>query len=609
MLTTIRKLLKLFEPSEYPSLVGVTLAMVVSGLLQTVGIASIMPFLGAVSNPSAILENRYLSWAYNAFGFRSTQSFLIGLGLFFLIMMVAASSAAAVTRWVIVRVQWRSHRRITARLLQQYLLAPYRFHVGQNSARLAKTLFDDVSRANSKVFLPCARLFGHFTAASLILGLMVWADPRLALVLALVIGSFYATFYWLARKRQQRLGEEVSAAKTKRLKITNEAFGGIKELKVLGREGYALARFNRTAERYSRANAANDLVGLFPRFTLEVITSGATVAAVLYLLQTRASLDQVLPTLAVYALGANRLMPAVQEMFQSLMQIKFGAAAVDCLYADLRGLQGSRFPIARPGSGGEDTPSALHPPAGTGLEHAIRFDQVTFTYPGAPVPAVDKVTLEIPAHTSVGLVGRTGSGKTSLVDLLLGLYEPTGGRILIDGAVLDEGLVPAWRRRVGYVPQAIFLSDESITKNIAFGVPDELVDPEAVRSAAEVANLAQFVATLPAGYSTVVGERGVRLSGGQRQRIGIARALYHRPDVLILDEATSALDNVTEAAVMQAIRDLEGRRTIILIAHRLTTVRDCSLIYVLDRGRIAATGSYDALAASNRTFRALAKVK
>jgi len=605
MLTTIRKLLKLFEPAEYPALAGVVAAMVACGLLQTVGIASIMPFLGAVSNPSGILENRYLGWAYHAFGFQSTQSFLIALGFLFMVMMVASSSAAALTHWATVRVQWRTHRRITERLLRQYLLAPYSFHVRQNSARLAKTLFDEVNRAISRVFLPCGRLLSQVISAILILALLVWADPRLALLLAVVVGGFYAAFYALARKKQQRMGEEVSAAKIKRLQITNEAFGGIKELKVLGRESYALARFHETAERFSRANAANDLVGVLPRFTLETFTAAGIVAVILYLLETRSSLEQILPTLAVYGLGANRLMPAGQDIFQSLMQIKFGTAAIDSLYADMRGSQGSRFPVAQV----TEHEPAQPGPGSISLQRGIRLQAVTFTYPGAHAPAVDGVTLEIPANSSVGLVGRTGSGKTSLVDLLLGLYEPTAGRILIDDLVLDESVVPSWRRRVGYVPQSIFLSDASITKNIAFGVPEEKIDPEAVRLAARVANLDQFASTLPAKYDTVVGERGVRLSGGQRQRIGIARALYHNPDILILDEATSSLDNVTEGGVMEGIRNLDGRRTLVMIAHRLTTVRDCSLIYVLDRGRVVARGSYDDLVASNQTFRALAKVK
>jgi ABC-type multidrug transport system fused ATPase/permease subunit len=241
------------------------------------------------------------------------------------------------------------------------------------------------------------------------------------------------------------------------------------------------------------------------------------------------------------------------------------------------------------------------------LASRIRLLDTTFCYAGSPVPALGPVSIDIPVNKATAFVGATGSGKTTLVDLLLGLLEPTSGEILIDDTPLDESTLPAWRRLVGYVPQSIFLLDASIASNIAFGVPDELVDPLAVREAAAAAHLDGFVTSLPDGYDTVVGERGVRLSGGQRQRIGIARALYHNPEVLILDEATSALDNVTEDIVMQAIRELSQRRTIILIAHRLTTVRECDVVLLLERGLIGAEGTYDDLVASSPTFRAMAR--
>lgn len=605
MSNTVRKVLALFEPADYPGLYGIVIALIVTGLLQTAGIASIMPFLAVVSNPAVIRENPYLAWAYETLGFRSTEGFLMALGLSFLAVMVASNSAAALTTWATVRVQWRTHQRLSQRLLEQYLRAPYSYHLNQNSARLGKTLLLEVNRVISDVFVPGTRLLARGVAAILIVAFLIWADPPLALLLSFVIGGFYALVYLFVRRKQQRLGEEASLAKTERFQIVNEAFGGIKDLKVLGREEHFLTRFSGPSERFSRAYRSNGVVGLIPRFALETLAYGSLVVVILYLLQTRNTLDQIFPLVAVYALGASRLIPAVQEIFQALMQIKFGSAALDSLHADLHGLEGSRLP----GSG--RAPAGPVPPAGpeapVRLERGIRLQEVTFTYPGAPLPSVQGVSLEIPVNMTLAFVGPTGSGKTTLVDLLLGLFQPTEGAILIDDVVLDAESLPAWRRKVGYVPQSIFLCDTSVTRNIAFGVPDQLIDHDAVRRAAQVAHLDSFVATLPSGYDTMVGERGVRLSGGQRQRIGIARALYHDPDVLILDEATSALDNVTEEVVLQAIRELTGRRTIILIAHRLTTVRECAMIYFLDRGRVIAQGSYDALVTSNPTFRALAK--
>lgn len=604
MLRTIRKLLRLFDTSERPALVGVVLAMIATGVLQTVGIASIMPFLAVVSNPDLAQQHPALAWAYRTFGFQTRESFLIALGVLFLLVMVASNGAAALTAWATVRLQWRSHRRLSHRLLERYLSAPYGFHAAHNSARLARALLEEVNAVVSQVFIPATRVLTQGISALLIISLLVWADPLLAPLSAIFVGGFYAVFYGVIRKKQRRLGEEAAIAKTERFRSLSEAFGGIKELKVLAREDSALRRFDAASERLSRAAASNSLVGLVPRFALETIAYGGIIVVILYLIQTRASLVAILPTLAVYALSANRLIPALQDVFLAVTQISFSAPAVDTLYADLHGLPGSPVPELP-----EPVRDPVGGPAPLRFDRRVRFEQVSFVYPGRASPALSEIDLEIPFGSSVALVGSTGAGKTTLVDLLLGLYLPTEGRILIDDEVLDPTTLPSWRAKVGYVPQFIFLADTSIAGNIAFGVPEAQRDAAAVQRAAQIAQLDSFVATLPTGFETVVGERGVRLSGGQRQRIGIARALYHNPEILILDEATSALDNVTEEQVMAALRVAPGKRTVVLIAHRLTTVRHCPTIYVFERGRIVAQGDYDSLASSNRIFRALARVK
>jgi len=602
MLKTIRKVLGLFEPGEYKELVALLFAMILSGLLQTAGIASVMPFFALVSNPSVLTENEALAWAFEAFGFESRRQFLIALGAFFVVMMVVSNLFASLTLWATVRIQWRSHERISQRLLERYLRAPYTFHLNQNSARLGKTVLEEVNRVIEKVFIPFSRLLARGISSLFIVILLVWADPLLAVLVSATIGTFYAAVYTAVRRKQNALGAQETAAKTERFKVTNEAFGGIKDLKVLGRESYFLTRFRAPSERYSRAHALNALVGMLPKFALEALAYGGVVVVILYLLFTRESLDQIFPLLAVYAFGANRLIPGVQDMFQSLTLVRFHAPALEELHADLRG---TADPLLGPPAPAPEPPRTSIVPLRA--ERAIRLEDVTFTYPGAHEPALRDLSLEIPIHQRTAFVGPTGGGKTTLIDLLLGLFEPTQGRILIDDVELNEQTLAAWRARIGYVPQSIFLSDASITRNIAFGVPDELVDMEAVTRAARAAHLDTFVTSLPHGYETLVGERGVRLSGGQRQRIGIARALYHNPDILILDEATSALDSVTEDVVMQAISELGRNRTIIMIAHRLTTVQACDRIYVLERGRVSAQGTYAELVESNTAFRALAK--
>ena len=315
---------------------------------------------------------------------------------------------------------------------------------------------------------------------------------------------------------------------------------------------------------------------------------------VLYYIQAGEGLAQILPTISLYAFAGYRLMPELQNLFGGVAAIRFNRAALDDLTDDL-----SRF------ASGEHTPVGVRPLPFT---EAIRLNEVTFRYEGSDRPALDAVSLTISRNQTIGLVGVSGSGKTTLVDLLLGLYEPEAGQLLIDDTPLTIETLGAWRRQVGYVPQYIFLCDDTIANNIAFGVPPAEVDRKRVERAAQIAHLHDFILTLRADYDTVVGERGVRLSGGQRQRIGIARALYHDPEVLIMDEATSALDGATEGAVMEAIRELAGRKTIILIAHRLSTVEDCNCIFLLEEGSVVDHGTFDELRAQSDSFRSMANI-
>jgi ABC-type multidrug transport system fused ATPase/permease subunit len=288
-------------------------------------------------------------------------------------------------------------------------------------------------------------------------------------------------------------------------------------------------------------------------------------------------------------------MPALQQIYSHLTKLRFSGPALDRLHEDLMTL------APDPGAG-----LAVQPAVSMGLSRGLQLDEVTYRYPGAPRPALTALSLEVRARSTVGLVGATGSGKTTAVDVMLGLLRPESGQLRVDGTPITPDNARAWRRTVGYVPQHIYLVDASVTANIAFGIPDDQIDHAAVARAARIANLHDFVIReLPAGYGTLIGERGVRLSGGQRQRIGIARALYHQPKVLILDEATSALDNLTEQAVMDAVTNLSGEITIVLIAHRLTTVRDCDRIYLLEQGILTGYGTFEELKETNLRFRAM----
>jgi ABC-type multidrug transport system fused ATPase/permease subunit len=363
-------------------------------------------------------------------------------------------------------------------------------------------------------------------------------------------------------------------------------------VKVGGLEQAYSQRFAKPAEIYAKGEATARVIGQMPRYALEAIAFGGMLLIMLYLMTKGGSLAAALPIIALYAFAGYRLMPALQQIYQAFTQLRFAGPALDSVHADLISLQ-----PANPNPSRDAMP----------LKLAITLNGVHYRYPNAQRSALTNLSLTIPAKSTVGLVGVTGSGKTTTVDLILGLLEAQEGTLTVDGKAITEQNKCAWQRAIGYVPQQIYLADDTVAANIAFGLDAKDIDQEALERVARIANLHEFVVNeLPQRYQTTVGERGVRLSGGQRQRIGVARALYHNPQVLILDEATSALDNITEQAVMDAVHNLGHEITIILIAHRLSTVKACDTIFLLEKGELKAQGTFDALRDGNERFRAMA---
>jgi ATP-binding cassette subfamily C protein len=381
----------------------------------------------------------------------------------------------------------------------------------------------------------------------------------------------------------------------------SEAFGGIKEVKLRGKEDAFLEQYNAPSKWYSRYQARYRVIKQAPRYVLEAVAFGGIILIAVYLIAVQESIQQVIPMLGLYAFAGYRLMPALQQAFKGIASARFNIAALKTLHRDLeeRADATARRVSANGETGATGAPLTLN--------DRLVLDDVSFRYPGAKEPAITNLSLEIPAHTTVGFVGKTGSGKTTTVDLILGLLRPQEGVIAADGTALRGEAIRRWQQSVGYVPQQIYLADDTVARNIAFGVPEEEIDMEQVRDAARRAHIFDFVEEeLPVRWDTVVGERGVKLSGGQRQRIGIARALYHRPSVLVFDEATSALDQATEASVMEAIYALDDNHTILMIAHRLSTVRRADNIVMLERGRKVGEGTYNELAHRHGKFRSMA---
>lgn len=569
--------------------------MIAQASAELVGIASIAPFMSVVADPTIIERNVPLSRLYAAGGFETTTGFLSALGIAAILLLACSNAISAGTQWATLRFVWNTHHRLAVRMLSGYLVQPYSFFVQHNSARFSKNILSEVQTTISSVLQPSMMFISRSLMTLAIVGLLLFLDPALALVVTGTLGSVYGAIYLIVRRQQARLGRVRTRANQERYRVAGEAFGGIKDVKVLQREAAFVERFAPQSSRFSRAMAVNGAIAVLPRYLLETIAFGGILLIVVFSLQSGEGLSTILPTLSLYAFAGYRLMPALQQLFGAAASIRFQRAALDELLEDLDQFVPNRRALAN------QTPLPF--------KHEIRVEEVTFRYAGAANAALSGVSLTIPRNASIGLVGASGSGKTTLVDLLLGLYTPQGGQIEVDGVALDGSTLPRWRKQVGYVPQHIFLCDDTIAHNIAFGIPADEVDNERVERAARIAHLHDFVQTLPNAYGTVVGERGVRLSGGQRQRIGIARALYHDPEVLVMDEATSALDGATESAVMEAIRALAGQKTIVLIAHRLTTVEACDCIYLLQDGRVIDKGNYWQLAADSASFRTMAKIE
>jgi ABC-type multidrug transport system fused ATPase/permease subunit len=595
----IGKLLFLLPPAERKRaglLMGMILMM---AALDMVGVASIMPFIAVAANPGLIETNVMLKAGFEAasvlVGVHTTQQFLFLLGLLVFVLLVTSLSFKALTTYVQIRFALMGEYKIGKRLVEGYLYQPYSWFLNRNSADLGKAILSEVNNVINHGMMPLMTLLAQGAVAIALLTLLVVIDPLLALSTGLVLGSAYLLVFKILSGWLDRIGKLGVQANQNRFTAVSEAFGAIKDVKAGGLEQPYIERFSGPAEVFAKSHSTAQIISQLPRFLLETIAFGGMLLVVLYLMTRSGSFSAAMPIIALYAFAGYRLMPALQQVYAAFTQLRFIGPAINALHADLKALQ-----II-------DSQKAVVTPMQ--LRQTIALNDVTYSYPNVPRPALNGISLTIPAHNTIGLVGTTGSGKTTTVDLILGLLEPQDGKLTIDGQVITGANRREWQRSIGYVPQQIYLSDDTVAANIAFGVNPQDIDQKAVEHAARIANLHDFVMNgLQEGYASIVGERGVRLSGGQRQRIGIARALYHKPQVLVMDEATSALDNLTEQAVMEAVRNLGHEITIILIAHRLSTVRQCDKIYLLQNGEILVSGSYEQLKESSEVFRAMAKI-
>jgi len=574
------------------------IVLVLMGIPEVAGIASIMPFIAVLATPVLVESNKWLNWCYSYLDFSSINSFLFFLGVMVIAVLVINNACKAFVSWYIARYTNMCRHSMSRRMLASYLCKPYVFFLNRNTAELGKNVIAEIDKVVDGALRPFIDIMSQGVTTLFIVTLLVVMDPLLAVSIAVALGITYMLIYAMVHKKLSVIGDLRTESNEGRFQTADDALGGIKEIKILGREKSFLDRYSVHSERLSDYHTTFGIVSLVPLFAVEIIAFGGILLIVLQLIYVRHSLTQALPMIALYAFSTKRLMPAFQGIFSGFASIRFHRSMLDVLYKDM-----AEREVLKPAM------DVTEPVAPLPYSRMLRLENISFTYPELEENVIKDLDLAIAARSMIAFVGATGSGKTTLMDIILGLLKPERGCMKVDNEVILDGNIRRWQRNIGYVPQFIYLSDDTVARNIAFGVSDDEIDMKAVERAAKIANVHDFIKELPRGYKTMVGERGVRFSGGERQRIGIARALYHDPEVLILDEATNALDGITEDVIMEAIHSLSHGKTIIMIAHRLTTVKNCDVIYVMDCGHIVAQGKYQELMQTCERFRAMAKME
>jgi len=604
-MSIIKKIYTILLPAERRKGYLLLLMVLIMAILDTAGVASIAPFIAVISNPDVVVSNVFLSGFYDFVGFSRVdnkpidiEDFMFFLGVVVFITMLISTLFKAWTIYTLERYAQQCNFSLGHQLVSGYLRQPYSWFLNRHSSDIGKAILSEASAVISGALFPLMLIIAYGAVTLSIMALLFVVDPWLSMLVGSGLGGIYVITYLVLRRYLSDIGEDRVLANKERFKIVQEGFKGIKDIKIYGLENTLLGRFKGPSLRYAKHTATEHIIGKMPRFLMEILAFGGMLLVILYLMKSYDEFSEVMPILALYTLAAYKLMPSLQQVYSQITTLRFSISALNTLYDDLELLNQSNI---------EELPSEEVRPLG--INQHISLSGINFQYPGQEVLAIDGISLNIPVKTTVGFVGSTGSGKTTIVDIILGLLQPNSGRIMVDNILINSKNIRAWQKTIGYVPQQIHLSDDTIAANIAFGHDSNSIDYDAVESAAKIANLHEFIVDkLPNGYRTKVGEQGVRLSGGQRQRIGIARALYYNPEVLIFDEATSALDSVTERLVMEAVHKLGQKKTIIMIAHRLSTVRECDCIFVLENGKIEGQGTFNELVKSNTRFKNMSKI-
>ena len=566
-----------------------------NSLLDMLGLGLIGPFMALASNPTAIQKNAWLSYSYQLSRAANNGQFVALLGGVIAVVFCVKTVLGYLSFKYIHAFAFEHQGKLREKLLHAYLTVPYTFHLKVNTALLIQNIVEETHEFCHGVLLPLLLAISNGILILLLSGLLAKTNLAATVSVSVLLLVVFAVYFQF-RKKFAHWGKEASEARVEMIRIINHGLGGLKETRVIGCESYFENQIRVEAHRYTKAASAFQNMGQFPRLFTEVALMLSLLGFVSIYLLLYGNAANLIPVLSIFALTSIRLLPSVSHFMNAFGTLRNKTHTLQKLYFDLKELEkvepesGANVRAVIPAGDVAESPQRASTSA-LPFYKQITFNAVSYRYPHVDKPALQNISLTIKKGQSIALIGKSGAGKTTLVDVLLGLLKPETGDIQVDGYSIYQNL-RAWQNLIGYIPQSIFLTDATMERNIAFGVPDHLIDSERLRKAIQAAQLEELMEQLPEGIKTSVGERGVRLSGGQRQRVGIARALYHEREILVLDEATAALDNETEGLITEAIRSLSGTKTIVIIAHRLSTVEHCDYVYQLDKGQIFKSGRF-----------------
>lgn len=596
MLKTIGQLFSLLTPSQLKRFYRLQILIILMAFMEIIGVTSIIPFMALVGDMSQLQQDTTVGKLYRYSGIASELDFLFLLGVCVLIILFISSVLSMFTIWRLCIFAHKIGVEIADTLYAYYLEQNWLFHATGSSAQLTKKIATESMRVTNGLIIPLMAMNARIAFTIFMTFTVFIYDPKVAIIGLSIFAFVYFILFKFVRSRLQRNGEAISIVNEQRFRLMNEGFGGIKDVLLLGRDFDFIKRFNKTGMLYSKSMGSTEALTQVPRYLIELLAFGSMIALLLYLIAYHnGNLGMILPALSIYALATFKLLPAMQQIYVSLGHMKANISAFDSIKEDLENsITLSKTDILK-------EHDHIYP------KQKISLENISFTYPGKNEHALSGLNISISANTVVGIVGPSGAGKSTLIDILLGLLEPSQGSLKVDNTVIKNNNRRSWQNSIGFVAQNIFLSEGTFAENVAFGIPAKDINLNKVNQALKLAHLSELLETLENGIHTKVGERGIQLSGGQRQRVGIARALYHEAEVLILDEATSSLDGITEKMIMESIEKLHGKKTIIIIAHRLNTIKNCDVIFFLDQGRVVDFGNYDELIKNNEHFRKMAE--